>query len=104
MSRKPNRASGYAAAHVDHVRATCLYVATKLGDLVDDTVIIGGLVPSLLVDQSKLGASGTLLRSSSPAFTWPSSIASEYVSRARRSSGRPQAARCGLRDLALTSS
>ena len=55
MSRKPNRASGYVAGHVDYVRATCLYVATKLGDLLDDTVIIGGLVPSLLIDQTKLG-------------------------------------------------
>jgi hypothetical protein len=28
-------------------------VATKLGDLADETVIVGGLVPSLLVDQTK---------------------------------------------------
>lgn len=54
MSRKPNRASGYVADQVHYVRATCLYVATKLGDLLDDTVIIGGLVPSLLIDQTKL--------------------------------------------------
>lgn len=56
ISPKPNRASGYAAGQVAHVRATCLYVATKLGDLVDETVIVGGLVPSLLIDQSKLGS------------------------------------------------
>src|SRR3954465_10522880 len=51
MSKKPSRATGYDARHVDHVRAACLYVATKLGDLVDETVIVGGLVPSLLIDQ-----------------------------------------------------
>lgn len=53
---KSNRASGYATSHVQHVRSTCLYIATKLGDLLDDTVIVGGLVPSLLVDQTKLRA------------------------------------------------
>ncbi len=36
------------------VRSTCLYVATKLGDLLDDVVIVGGFVPSLLVDQETL--------------------------------------------------
>jgi hypothetical protein len=36
------------------VRATCLQVATVLGDLMDDLVIIGGLVPSLLIDQNNL--------------------------------------------------
>jgi hypothetical protein len=36
------------------VYATCLYIATKLGDLKDELVIIGGLVPSLLVPQSEL--------------------------------------------------
>jgi hypothetical protein len=51
MPSKPNRAIGYDRHHTDHVRATCLYVATKLGDLVEETVIVGGLVPSLLIDQ-----------------------------------------------------
>ena len=39
---------------MDLVRATCLYVATKLGDMMDDLLIIGGLVPSLIVDQVDL--------------------------------------------------
>ena len=51
MTPKPTRAVGYNRGHVDHVRATCLYVATKLGDLIEDTVVVGGLVPSLLIDQ-----------------------------------------------------
>ena len=42
MPRKPNRASGYASEQVRHVRATYLYIATKLGDLTDETVIVGG--------------------------------------------------------------
>lgn len=49
--RKPRTASGYEPSQVQHVRATCLYVATKLGDLADEVVIIGGLVPSLIVNQ-----------------------------------------------------
>jgi hypothetical protein len=57
MADKPNRASGYPVGQVEVVRATCLYVATKLGDLADETVIVGGLVPSLLIDQTKVGGS-----------------------------------------------
>ena len=36
------------------VHATCLYVATKLGDFSDDLVVVGGLVPSLLIEQNRL--------------------------------------------------
>jgi predicted nucleotidyltransferase len=52
MPRKPRTAAGYDPVHVAHVRATCLYVATKLGDMVDELVIVGGLVPSLIIDQA----------------------------------------------------
>jgi hypothetical protein len=41
---------------VAEVGATCLYVATKLGDLMDELVVVGGLVPSLLIDQQNLPA------------------------------------------------
>ena len=34
---------------LDRIRRTCLYVATVLGDYADETVVIGGLVPSLLI-------------------------------------------------------
>ncbi len=54
MAEKPTTADGYAPEYVTLVRATCLYVATKLGDLTDDLVVIGGLVPSLIVDQENL--------------------------------------------------
>jgi len=54
MADKPKRASEYRSEQVELVRATCLYVATKLGDLMDDLVVIGGLVPSLLIDQETL--------------------------------------------------
>lgn len=60
MNDKPTRATGYDPRFRDQVHATCLYVATKLGDLIDDTVIVGGLVPSLLVDQSRIHTSNTL--------------------------------------------
>jgi predicted nucleotidyltransferase len=52
MAPKPRTAVGYGSGQVAHVRATCLYVATKLGDLLDDIVIVGGLVPSLIIDQN----------------------------------------------------
>lgn len=51
MPQKPRHASGYGSQQVALVRATCLYVATKLGDLMDQIVMVGGLVPSLIIDQ-----------------------------------------------------
>lgn len=56
MSDKPSTADGYRSEQVGLVRATCLYVATKLGDLIDDLVVVGGLAPSLLIDQQELVA------------------------------------------------
>jgi len=53
MPDKPKRASEYESHQVELVRATCLYVATKLGDLMDQLVVVGGLVPSLIIDQAK---------------------------------------------------
>lgn len=54
MADKATTAAGYTSEQLALVRATCLYVATKLGDLMEDLVIVGGLVPSLLVDQESL--------------------------------------------------
>ncbi len=54
MADKPNRASDYTPEQVELVRATCLYVATKLGDLMNDVVVVGGLVPTLLIDPTGL--------------------------------------------------
>ncbi|MGD9629238.1 MAG: hypothetical protein AB7V18_08335 [Pyrinomonadaceae bacterium] len=55
MSIKPPTAKGYRDAPIELVRATCLQVATVLGDLMDELVIVGGFVPTLLVDQENLG-------------------------------------------------
>ena len=54
MTGKPETVGGYSEDSLALVRSTCLYVATILGDLLDDVVIVGGLVPSLLVDQETL--------------------------------------------------
>jgi hypothetical protein len=54
MPDKPTTAAGYKIEHVELVRATCLYLATKLGDIMDELVVIGGLVPSLLIKQDEL--------------------------------------------------
>jgi len=54
MPEKPDRASGYPSGQLEKIRQICLYVATKLGDLSEELVVIGGLVPSLLIDQTHL--------------------------------------------------
>jgi hypothetical protein len=54
MERKPTVAAGYSPAAVQLVKAASLCIATKLGDLRDDVVIVGGLVPSLIVPPSQL--------------------------------------------------
>lgn len=55
---KPTIASQYPSGQTARIRATCLLLATRLGDLMDDLVVVGGLVPSLLIDQEPLpGAS-----------------------------------------------
>lgn len=59
MADKPKRTSEYKSEQVELVRATCLYVATKLGDLMAELVVVGGLVPSLLVDQERLAEGAT---------------------------------------------
>lgn len=40
----------YSWHQLELVRQTCLFVASKLGDLLDEMVVVGGLVPHLLVD------------------------------------------------------
>lgn len=52
MHDKPSTQDGYLPNVAQQARATGLYLATKLGDMLDDVVIIGGLVPSLLIEQS----------------------------------------------------
>jgi predicted nucleotidyltransferase len=59
MSEKPTTAAGYPPDQVARVKATCLYLATKLGDLMDELVVVGGLVPSLLIDQEHLAENVT---------------------------------------------
>ena len=56
MENKPTLASGYSPAAVQLAHSASLYIATKLGDLRDDLVIVGGLVPSLIVPQGQLAA------------------------------------------------
>ena len=57
MTDKPTTAAGYGGGQTEFVRATCLYVATKLGDVMDELVVVGGLVPSPLVKQEDLSCS-----------------------------------------------
>lgn len=45
----------YSKASTEAVKSVCLYVATVLGDLTDHVVVVGGLVPTLIVDQTAPG-------------------------------------------------
>lgn len=59
MPEKPTTAAGYPPDQVERVKSICLYLATKLGDLMDDLVVVGGLVPALLIDQENLPEGAT---------------------------------------------
>lgn len=54
MISKPSSGDGYGRDQLNRVHQTCLYMATKLGDLLDEIVVVGGLVPYLLIDQENL--------------------------------------------------
>ncbi|MBW2301525.1 MAG: hypothetical protein JRF46_14765 [Deltaproteobacteria bacterium] len=54
MPEKPSFAYEYRREQVELVRQTCVYVATKLGDLLEEFVVVGGLVPSLLIPEKSL--------------------------------------------------
>ena len=54
MPSKPLSSDGYGGGQLGRVRQTCIPMATKLGDLLDEIVVVGGLVPYLLVDQENL--------------------------------------------------
>ena len=53
---KPNTTQGYQPEWTQRVHSTCLHLISYLGDLMDDTVVIGGLVPSLIVRQDSSAA------------------------------------------------
>lgn len=48
---KPGTAAGYDVSLAVEAKRMCLYLATILGDLMEEVVLVGGLVPYLLVDQ-----------------------------------------------------
>ena len=48
---KPRERSGYSREETEQVISVCLTVAVTLGALMDDLCVVGGLVPSLLIDQ-----------------------------------------------------
>ena len=56
MTDNLTTADSYAGEHTELVRSTCLYVATKLGEIMEELVVIGGLVPSLLIGHDDLPA------------------------------------------------
>jgi len=46
MLEKPTTAAGYPRDQVGRVKATCLYLATKLGDIMDELVVVGASLQS----------------------------------------------------------
>ena len=51
MDEKPKTAQDYKPEFNKIIYSTCLYLATILGDLINDIVIVGGLVPYLMIKQ-----------------------------------------------------
>lgn len=51
-----DRAELYTPDMLELVRQACLYVATRLGDLMEDLTVVGGLVPTLLIARDDLPA------------------------------------------------
>lgn len=56
MTGKPTTAAGYGVELASEAKRMCLYVATILGDLLEDVVVVGGLVPYLIIDQDAVTA------------------------------------------------
>ena len=54
MPEKPLFASEYSRKQAELVSQTCLYVVTKLGNLIDELFVVGGLVPSLLIPEESV--------------------------------------------------
>jgi len=54
MTSKPPTANFYTLKQVDLVQRACLTLATYLGSYLDDVVVVGGLVPSLLMPADRL--------------------------------------------------
>lgn len=54
MPDKPRNRLGYSAADTSLVRSACLTVAVTIGAYLDEIVIVGGLVPTLLIDVHRL--------------------------------------------------
>lgn len=52
MTKKPESAAAYDRDFSTLVQGACLTIAARLGDLIDDCMVVGGLVPTLLLDQS----------------------------------------------------
>lgn len=50
MPDKPRHHSGYSREETELVESACLTLAVTLGALIDQLCIVGGLVPSLLID------------------------------------------------------
>jgi hypothetical protein len=53
MAEKNRTKLDYPRDSIQLVKSGLLFVAVKLGDLLDEIVVVGGVVPSLLVDQVK---------------------------------------------------
>lgn len=54
MHHKPKTFEEYERGQFDLVLMTCRELSTVLGDFVDEIVIVGGLVPTLIIDQANL--------------------------------------------------
>ena len=56
MPDKPTTAVGYGPEFLERARQTCLHVATVIGDLTDEIVLVGGLHPRCPRRQAAISA------------------------------------------------
>lgn len=57
--KKADTAAGYTSAQLELARSAVLTLGTYLGPLLDDLVVVGGLVPTFIVDQPSFPHVGT---------------------------------------------
>jgi hypothetical protein len=50
MVHKPRQASDHRREQVEYARGACRHIAAGLGDLMDEVVVVSGLIRTLLID------------------------------------------------------
>jgi len=83
MPEKPSRAADYNNVQIQLVKETCLYIATVLEDYMEQVVIVGGLVPSILKEGGSITpACHAVVLTKAEAYSEGGSIATKLIAKA----------------------